>query len=200
MAKKNQAKIKDQLLTTALKHVPFDGWSKLTMQLAAKDIGLDPDATHLYFMNGAIDMVDYFCSRYDGKMLAKIHKLDLSNMKIRDKIKEAILIRLELFAPIKNVIAKTVGFLSLPWNALYSTKFIWRTCDLIWYEAGGDQSTDFNYYTKRTLLAGVYVSTLMYWLSDNSKSFADTNRFLDDRIENVMQIGKLIGRQSKSKK
>jgi ubiquinone biosynthesis protein COQ9 len=38
------------------------------------------------------------------------------------------------------------------------------------------------------LLAGVYSSTLLFWLDDKSDGFADSWAFLDRRIANVMQI------------
>ena len=57
----------------------------------------------------------------------------------------------------------------------------------MWY-AAGDQATDFNYYSKRFLLAGVYTSTLLFWLKDDSADFTETRSFLYRRIDNVMKI------------
>ncbi|HCM84019.1 MAG TPA: COQ9 family protein [Rhodospirillaceae bacterium] len=67
-----------------------------------------------------------------------------------------------------------------------------KLCDAIWYEAG-DHSTDFNYYTKRGLLALVLGSTVVYWLQDESDDFERTEEFLEARIENAMQAGKIAG-------
>jgi rpsU-divergently transcribed protein len=67
---------------------------------------------------------------------------------------------------------------------------LWRTASAMWY-AAGDTSTDFSYYSRRVLLAGVYASTLLYWLGDDSEDCADTWSFLDRRIANVMAIPKL---------
>ena len=55
----------------------------------------------------------------------------------------------------------------------------------------GDTSTDFNFYTKRATLAGVYSSTLLYWLNDRSPGAEQTWSFLDRRIDDVMKIEKL---------
>ena len=65
----------------------------------------------------------------------------------------------------------------------------WRSCSAIWY-AVGDYSTDWNYYSKRAILASVYGSTLMYWLSDkgdDSGDYPETWAFLDRRIDNVLK-------------
>ena len=58
------------------------------------------------------------------------------------------------------------------------------------WRAAGDTSTDFNFYTKRGILAGVYGSTLVRWFNDPGEDEAATEAFLDARIENVMQFEK----------
>jgi ubiquinone biosynthesis protein COQ9 len=65
--------------------------------------------------------------------------------------------------------------------------------DAIWH-AAGDTSTDYNFYTKRMLLAGVYSATLLFWLNDESEDFAATWAFLDRRIGEVVRIGGSLGR------
>jgi ubiquinone biosynthesis protein COQ9 len=69
------------------------------------------------------------------------------------------------------------------------------------WHAAGDASSDYNFYTKRGLLAGVYTATLMCWLNDNSDDFADTWAFLDRRVAEVLRapkamagVGRLIRR------
>ena len=60
--------------------------------------------------------------------------------------------------------------------------------------AAGDRSTDFNFYTKRGLLAGVYAATTLYWLDDRSPGFEATQAFLDRRLADVMAIPRLGSR------
>jgi ubiquinone biosynthesis protein COQ9 len=70
----------------------------------------------------------------------------------------------------------------------------WYTVvDAIW-RAAGDRSVDFNFYTKRGLLAAVYGATVLFWLDDRSEGCAATWAFLDRRIENVMQVPKIQAR------
>ena len=68
-------------------------------------------------------------------------------------------------------------------------RLLYKTVDAMWY-AAGDTSTDFNFYTKRATLAGVYSSTLLYWLNDRSEGNEATWSFLDRRIEDVMRFEK----------
>ena len=62
------------------------------------------------------------------------------------------------------------------------------------WQAAGDVSTDFNFYTKRGLLAGVLSATTLYWMNDGSDGQADTRAFLDRRISEVMQVPQVMGR------
>jgi ubiquinone biosynthesis protein COQ9 len=59
------------------------------------------------------------------------------------------------------------------------------------WSAAGDDARDASYYTKRSLLAAVWTSTFLFWLDDRSEACQDTFAFLDRRIENVMQIGRV---------
>jgi ubiquinone biosynthesis protein COQ9 len=93
-------------------------------------------------------------------------------------------------------IRSALSFLALPQNAPLAAELLYRTVDDIWF-ACGDRSTDWNFYSKRGLLAGVYSSTLMVWLNDESEDFETTRRFLDRRIGNVMAIPKITGRAKK---
>jgi hypothetical protein len=48
----------------------------------------------------------------------------------------------------------------------------------------------FDWYTKRAVLAGVYTSTELFMLTDASDNFADTWAFLDRRLEDVVTLSK----------
>ena len=82
---------------------------------------------------------------------------------------------------------------ALPGNAPGALRALWRTVDAMWH-AAGDTATDFNHYSKRGLLAGVYSSTLLYWLDDKSDGYAETWAFLDRRIADVLRVPRALGR------
>ena len=65
--------------------------------------------------------------------------------------------------------------------------------DDVWY-AAGDISADFNWYTKRALLAGVYTATEAFMLTDYSPGYADTWEALDRRLQDVAALGKMTGK------
>jgi ubiquinone biosynthesis protein COQ9 len=59
------------------------------------------------------------------------------------------------------------------------------------WRIAGDRATDFNHYSKRAILMGVYGSTSLVYLDDTSEDLADTRAFLNRRIDDVMQFEKL---------
>jgi ubiquinone biosynthesis protein COQ9 len=63
----------------------------------------------------------------------------------------------------------------------------------------GDNSEDYNWYSKRTILSAVYASTVLYWLGDNSEGSEETWHFLDRRIEDVMKIESVKAQLKKNK-
>ena len=56
------------------------------------------------------------------------------------------------------------------------------------WRLAGDTATDFNHYSKRGLLIGVYASTSLVFLDDESEGLAETRAFLDRRIGDVMRF------------
>ena len=106
---------------------------------------------------------------------------------IVDKIAAAVQMRLEVAD--REMVRRGAALFALPQHAATGSKLIWETSDRIW-RALGDTSEDFNWYTKRMTLSGVYSATVLFWLGDDSEGHEATWAFLDRRIDNVMQIEK----------
>jgi len=141
-------------------------------------------------------MIEYFHRLTDRRMVAELEKRDLASLKLRQKVALALRLRFEINAGNREAIRQGLAFLALPTNAHIGLISLYRTVDAIWY-AVGDRSSDFSYYSKRALLAGVYTASVFYWLSDKSEGSEDTWAFIDRRIEDVMRIQKLRGKLDK---
>jgi ubiquinone biosynthesis protein COQ9 len=143
------------------------------------------------FPKGAASLVEAFSDWADRRMTEIMGK-DQSEQRLRDKVASAVRTRIEVVAPHKEAARRAAGFLAVPQHAALAARLTMRTVDAMW-RAAGDTSSDFSYYTKRAMLAGVYGSTLAYWFSDASEGHAATWTFLGNRIDNVMQIEKFRG-------
>lgn len=179
----------DRLLDAALPHVPFDGWTEATFRAAAAEAGMDPAVARAMFPRGGLDLALAYHARGDAEMLRRIEAADLSGLRFRDKIATAVRYRIEA-AGDREIVRRGTTLFSLPQHAPDGMRAIWQTCDKIW-TALGDDSEDYNWYTKRASLAAVYGATLLYWLGDDSDGHAATWAFLDRRLEDVMQVEKL---------
>ena len=182
---------RDRILVATLPHAAFDGWSRAALEAGAADAGRQegwgPDMALRAFPGGIPDLVDHLADWADRRMLEELAKLDLESMRIRDRISAGVRFRLQSLAPYREGVRRLLSYLALPLNAPQAARLTWATADAIWY-AAGDQSSDFNYYTKRGLLAPVYSTTVLYWLADESEDFADTWSYLDRRIADVLKI------------
>ncbi|MCX7281767.1 MAG: COQ9 family protein, partial [Alphaproteobacteria bacterium] len=178
---------REAVLAAALPHAAFDGFTDSVLQKAAMEADVK-DAARL-FENGPISLVEFYSTWADAQMEAKLAATDLKAMKIRERIAAAVKARLSVLAPHKEAARRAAALLSLPMHAALGAKLVYRTVDGMW-RAAGDTSTDFNFYTKRGILAGVYGSTAMRWFNDTDKDEKATDEFLAARIENVMQFEK----------
>ena len=175
------------ILRAALPHVPFDGWSAKTLKSAVRDAGLDPAMAQRAFPGGPRELADYLAADADRRMVQALATRNLEELPIRERIATAVRVRLELLAPHRDALRLSLALRLRPGSAPHTMRAMYQTVDAMW-RAAGDTSTDFNFYTKRGLLAGVYGATLLYWLDDESEDFTETWAFLDRRIENIMRI------------
>lgn len=185
--KPDDAKLKAEILEAALKHVVFDGFTDKLLTGAAKEVSADKAALVRLFPEGALSLIEAFSESADAKMVAQLDAMDLKKMKVRGRITAAVKARIDALRPHKEAARRAAAFLTLPPHAALGAKLVYRTVDAMW-RAVGDRSTDFNFYTKRGILAGVYSATLMRWFTDTSGDASATEQFLADRIENVMQF------------
>ena len=181
------ARERAQLLESALPNIVFDGWSSATLAQAARDTGLSDDAVAAAFPNGGIDALTLFLHHADAATESAIAALPLTTLKIRQKIEEAVMARLDWALPHREAVRSGLVLLSSPFHASVGLKSLYDTTDTIWH-AIGDRSTDMNFYSKRALLAGVYSSTVLVWLDDHSENMSTTRQFLQHRIADVMKI------------
>ncbi|MES3108001.1 COQ9 family protein [Sphingomonas aurantiaca] len=167
----------------------FDGWSDAARDMAAQAEGIDTDVAALAFKDGPVDMIDAWFAHIDGVMLAAVPPERLALMKVREKITVLVEARLDATSADRESLRRALAILALPQNLAKATRLGWRTVDTIW-RAAGDLATDYNYYTKRTILLGVYASTITIFLDDESESLAETRAFLGRRINGIMQFEK----------
>jgi ubiquinone biosynthesis protein COQ9 len=167
----------------------FDGWTRKAVDSAAAQLDIDAAQARLAFPKDAPHMVEAWIEGVDAAMEAQFTPTKVAAMKIRDRIRALIWYRLETMGPAREAVRSALSILAMPQNMPLALRMGWRSADLMWRLAG-DTATDYNHYSKRLILSGVYGSTLLVWLDDQSEGWMETGAFLDRRLAGVMRFEK----------
>lgn len=187
---------KSILLDAILLHVAFDGWSETALRAAIKDTGLSPSDARAACPRGAVDLALAYHARGDALMRAALAGTEISGLRVREKVALAVRKRLAVIDN-REAVRRAAALFALPNHAVDGTRALWSTADAIW-TAIGDRSEDYNWYTKRATLAGVWGATVLYWLGDDSLDSTETRAFIDRRIDDVMRIETVKSRVRKA--
>lgn len=181
---------KDRLLEATLPNVLFDGWSLAALKVGAQATQLPDAQIGVLFPDGGGEAALWLDDWADRQMLDALEAIDLTPLKVRERVATAVKARLTVLGPHREAVRRAISLKASPWGAAKAAEIVYRTVDAVWY-AAGDTATDFNFYTKRGLLAAAYGPTVLYWLNDTSEGATETFAFLDRRLADVMKIPKL---------
>lgn len=182
----------DEFMVKYWESVGFDGLGPLAFDNAIRQCQshINPDIIHCLFPNQPRDLLVYTHQFADSISIEAME--NASEIKgVRAIIHYTIMARLRYFAPFRPAVKSMVFYLAQPQNLPLAGKLLGHSADIIWRLAG-DTSHDFNYYTKRGLLMGVMQSLIPLYLHDSTDDLSDTAQFLANRLDNVVDIGKLL--------
>ena len=181
---------KDALLLALLPEVPFDGWTRAALRAAGTRAGLDAGEIDPLFPRGPRDVAAWFSRWADRKVLVALTTQKAQRLRTGERIALGVRTRLQILLPHREAVRRSLTLMALPQNLPLGAKLLYEAVDTLWH-AAGDNATDFNFYTKRGLLAGVYAATTLFWLDDRSEGNAATEAFLERRLAEVMAIPRL---------
>jgi ubiquinone biosynthesis protein COQ9 len=170
-------------------HAVFDGWTARAVDSAAAELGVDPAQARLAFPKDAPRMIEAWIEGVDSAMAAHFTPDRVAAMRVSQCIRAFIWNRLEIAAPAREAVRSALSILAMPQNVPLGLRTGWRSADRMWRLAG-DTATDYNHYSKRLILSGVYSSTLLVWLDDQTEGWTETAAFLDRRLADVGRFEK----------
>ncbi|WP_339345993.1 COQ9 family protein [uncultured Sphingomonas sp.] len=179
--------VRARLAADLAANAAFDGWGDAARDMAADAAGIDRDIARLAFAGGAVAMIDAWFDAIDARMAQALPPERLAAMKIRERITAMVTARLDALAPDREALRRARAILALPTNLTAAARLGWRSVDRMWRLAG-DTATDYNHYTKRAMLLGVYTATITVFLDDESEGQAETRAFLARRIDGIMRF------------
>ena len=178
------------MLAEALTLAPGLGWTWRMTKAAGAAAGLSLGETELLLPNGPQDLVALQSRACDAAALAALAEVDPASLKVRERIRLAVLAWVAAAMRNEAAMRRWCGRLALPPNAPLGLRLAWESADALWRWAG-DRATDENHYTKRALLAGILIGTLTTRFAAGEAAAA---AHLDRRIEGVMAFERLKAR------
>lgn len=184
---------RDAVLDEMLIEAPFEGWTMSALEAAAREAD-DAVALPLLFPGGIVGVLQWWSAREDGRMIEALERLDPAPRGITATIGWLVRARIEALDPDREAARRAAATLALPPYAAAGARLTWRTADRMW-RAAGDTATDFNHYSKRAILSGVYASTAARWFADEAadepaERYHATWAFLEARLGDVMRFEK----------
>ena len=180
------AEAEERLLDAAIVAAPRLGWTSRLVAQAARECGASAGEAELILPHGARDLAALIGRRHDERALAMLADRDPAAMKVRERIRAAVLARCEAAMEDEAAVRRWSGFLALPGNLPLALRLLWVSADRLWRWAG-DTATDENHYSKRVLLAEILASTLAIRLAAGAGA---AQAHLDQRIAAVMAFEK----------
>ena len=181
-------KLRLKVLKEAKKNISDLGWNKKLLLKTQHDLNFQNDEISALFPNGYYDLLEMYLDEINNKMISESKKINLIRLRVHERIRELIILRLKIMSENKKMISKTFIFLLFPKNYKISLRIIYKTIDEIWF-LSGDHSTDFNFYSKRIILASIYSAVMIHFINNNDLD--KTIIFLDKQLKKVSKIPKL---------
>lgn len=198
---------KEKVLGEFLKICAFEGWNNASLTQAVAKCGIPEKFADIIFEGGCVEVSQFYIESQNQKLARELQKIpDFAAQKIRDKIRLALYLRFEIEKENRLALQRLINFYADPRNfanfeigvkpAMQAVKDCYKIADFIWKEIN-DQSTDFNFYTKRLTLGKIVLRSLFVFLKDDSENLTTTKNFVDSQIAKVMKFEQY---KSKAKK
>jgi len=185
-----QAPLRAQLLEQFMKNCPFDGWTEKNLANAARSVDISEFELHRLLPERLAGLARIYVDTLNEKHRRAFEKLDISALKLREKVFEALMTRLKIMSENKEVVRAFAAYSMNPAHIGSLTHSVSSAADLIWRMVG-DKSVDVSFFTKRLSLGAIYSKTLLFWLSDDSDDMAETRGFLRRQIDYLMEFQKI---------
>ena len=165
-----------------------EGLNSNTFETIALKHTLNINEINLLFPNGNKDLLEYSLDQLNIELQEYCKSIDLIRLPLHKRIRKILLSKIEIMNKEKNFYKKIFLKSLLPTKTISLSKQLYKSIDQIWYLAG-DTSVDFNFYTKRLILAGIYSRVVLFFFNNNNQN--ELENLLDLNLKRVAKIPQL---------
>ena len=189
MMKKSQnnylLKKRQVVLRFAKEFVSENGLTKNCLENISKKYGLNTDETDLLFPQGNIDLIKFALEQLNNDLEVYCRQIDLIRLPIHKRIRKVLLSKISLMNKDKPFYRTIFLNLLIPKKNFSLSSQLYNSVDQLWFIAG-DSSTDFNFYTKRLILSGIYSRVMLFFFNNNNQE--ELENILDESLKRVSKI------------
>lgn len=185
------------MMAAVLKLAPNHGVDPATLTMAAVSINLDPALVPLVYADandgGVGSFLEAFRLMIDESLRHEVLSTPaFGGYRTPEKVQECLVMRLSLLSPHRRVVDAAMSYYATPTRFVKGQKALLAVADTIWHLCG-DTSLDWNYYSKRILLAYVFATTLKKWHNSPDTYTADQMRpFIKKQIDRVTLLPRSV--------
>jgi len=172
-------------LRFAKKFVSENGLTKNCLENISKKYGLNTDETDLLFPQGNIDLIKFALEQLNNDLEVYCRQIDLIRLPIHKRIRKVLLSKISLMNKDKSFYRSIFLNLLIPKKNFSLSSQLYNSVDQLWFIAG-DSSTDFNFYTKRLILSGIYSRIMLFFFNNNNQE--ELENILDESLKRVSRI------------
>jgi len=173
------------VLRFAKKFVSENGLTKNCLENISKKYGLNTDETDLLFPQGNIDLIKFALEQLNNDLEVYCRQIDLIRLPIHKRIRKVLLSKISLMNKDKSFYRSIFLNLLIPKKNFSLSSQLYNSVDQLWFIAG-DSSTDFNFYTKRLILSGIYSRIILFFFNNNNQE--ELENILDESLKRVSKI------------
>ena len=177
-----------KILKLAKLIIAEEGLNLNTFETIALKHNLNINEINLLFPDGNKDLLEYSLNQLNIELKEYCKSIDLIRLPLHKRIRKILLSKIEIMNKEKNFYKKIFLKSLLPTKTIFLSKQLYKSIDQIWYLAG-DTSVDFNFYTKRLILAGIYSRVVLFFFNNNNQN--ELENLLDLNLKRVAKIPEL---------
>lgn len=157
--------------------VAANGFKINTLKVISNKYKLDVNQIEVLFPEGNDDLIKFALEQLNVDLEHVCKKIDLIRLPLHKRIRKILLLKIDLMNKDKIFYKKIFLNLLIPKSKFFLPLQLYKSIDQIWFIAG-DISTDFNFYTKRLILSGIYTRIILFFFNNNNQ----------DELENILDV------------
>jgi len=191
MAKSTQ--LADKILDKALEQAAETSWEEVRLQAVADELGISLDDIRKHYRQKD-DLAEALFDRADQAVLSETRNEAFRNLCGRDRIRKAIMIWLRTLAPYRKTVIDIFKYKLEPGHIHFQVLGVLRVSRTVqWFlEAAGSKTSGLSRIMEEIGTTSIYLTTLVYWLGDQSVENGKTNDFLEKLLRRSEAIASWV--------